>query len=270
MLMAATGAMILAQSASGDSAASATQVNSLWDLLVKGGPMMIPIGICSLVALAVLVERLVVLRRSKVMPPSFLPGLAAALGRDRHDTEAGLAYCRQADSPIANILSAALRRIHEPPDRLEKHVEQAGEREMLALRRHLRTLSVIVGVAPMLGLLGTVFGMIEAFRTVASAGEALGQTEALAKGIYEALITTAAGLLVAIPAMIAYHWIAARVERLVTEMDAVTVDFVEGLRRGVVAEATAAARTNGDGASARPGDARRSAEAPAAPAPTAA
>ncbi|MBW7906413.1 MAG: MotA/TolQ/ExbB proton channel family protein [Phycisphaerae bacterium] len=268
MLMAATGAIILAQSASGGPAASAAQINSLWDLLVKGGPMMIPIGICSLVALAVLVERLLVLRRSRVMPPNFLPGLAAALGRDRRDTESALAYCRQADNPIANILAAALRRIHEPPDRLEKQVEQAGEREMLALRKHLRTLSVIVGVAPMLGLLGTVFGMIEAFRTVASAGEALGQTEALAKGIYEALITTAAGLLVAIPAMIAYHWIAARVERLVTEMDAVTVDFVEGLCRGAVREPAAAARASGDGAPTRPADvagvAVRSVEAPSA------
>lgn len=225
------GGAWLAQAA-GDAGAGAAHITSIWDFLVKGGVLMIPIGLCSLIALTVIVERAISLRRRNIIPSAFLPGLTAALGRDRSDREAGLAYCRQAGSPIAAIFAAALRHAHEPQDRLEKQVEQAGERELLRLRKYLRTLAVIVGVAPMLGLLGTVFGMIEAFRTVATSAEALGQTEALAEGIYQALITTAAGLLVAIPAMIGHHWLAARVEGLVSEMDSLTVEFVEALRTG--------------------------------------
>jgi biopolymer transport protein ExbB len=95
------------------------------------------------------------------------------------------------------------------------------------LRKRLRLLSVIASVAPLLGLLGTVTGMITAFQTVAASAEALGRTELLATGIYEAMVTTAGGLIVAIPTLLAYHWISSRVDHLVAEMDTVTVDFIE-------------------------------------------
>jgi biopolymer transport protein ExbB len=88
-------------------------------------------------------------------------------------------------------------------------------------------LAVIASIAPLLGLLGTIFGMIDAFQTVAVSGEALGRTESLAKGIYQAMITTAAGLMVAIPVLIGYHWLAGKIDRLVGEMDRMTVEFVE-------------------------------------------
>ena len=90
----------------------------------------------------------------------------------------------------------------------------------------MRALSIIAAITPLLGLLGTIFGMIRAFQTVAMSGEALGKAELLAEGIYEAMVTTAAGLLVAIPAMICYHWLSARIERLASELDRAAVDFV--------------------------------------------
>ena len=110
-------------------------------------------------------------------------------------------------------------------------------------------LTVIAGVAPLLGLLGTIFGMINAFQTVAISPDALGKTELLAEGIYQAMITTAAGLIVAIPVVIAHHWLAARIDGLVMEIDRVTVDFVESLN----GEATPsrAARPVADGEAAR-------------------
>ena len=202
-------------------------VQSVWDFLVKGGVLMIPIGICSLIALAVIVERLVSLRRHKVIPPDFLSGLRAALGKGAPDRQAAHKYCEQSATPIANVLAPVVRRLGEPRAVLERLIEQAGEREVFQLRKYLRTLSVIVAVAPMLGLLGTVFGMIQAFQTVAASAEALGRTELLAQGIYEALVTTASGLLVAIPALIGYHWISARIERLVAQMDSLAVEFIE-------------------------------------------
>ncbi|MFN0137363.1 MAG: MotA/TolQ/ExbB proton channel family protein [Phycisphaerae bacterium] len=211
---------------------SAAALGSVWDFLVKGGVLMIPIGICSLAVLAVTVERLVSLRKRNVIPPDFLTGVQAAIGRGGNSgRSAALDYCKKSDSPIGRIFVAALQRIGEPADLLEKHIEQAGQREVFKLRKYLRLLSVIASVATLLGLLGTIFGMITAFSTVAASGEALGRTELLARGIYEALITTAAGLMVSIPALLAFHGFAARIDHIVRDVDAMTVDFVESLRR---------------------------------------
>lgn len=219
-------APFLAQAA--PNGANAAKIGSVLDFLVKGGPVMIPIGICSIVALTVIVERLVSLRRARVIPPGFLPGLKAELKSDTNDRKKALSYCRNSDSPIAEIFAAAIKKLGEPAERLEKHVQEAGEREILKLRKGLRLLSVIPSVSTLLGLLGTILGLIRAFQTVAtSGGEALGKTELLAGGIYEAMITTAAGLIVAIPVLLAYHGIAAKIDQLVREMDRITVEFVE-------------------------------------------
>ncbi len=207
--------------------AAVVQVQSIWDFIVKGGPMMIPIGLCSLLALAIIVERLVTLRRGQIIPPEFMKGLQPVLDKNGDGHRRALEYCKNNASPIANIFAAGIRSLGYPVELVEKHIEQAGQQEILKLRKHLRTLSVIVSIAPLLGLLGTIFGMIDAFQTVAASGEALGRTESLAKGIYQAMITTAAGLMVAIPVLVGYHWLAGIIDRLVGEMDRMTVEFVE-------------------------------------------
>ena len=204
------------------------RVDSVWDFVVKGGIMMIPIGLCSLITLTVVIERLVSLKRDRIIPPNFLPGLREQLdaGRGR---AAVLKYCEDDGSPVSRVFAAGIRRLGGPLEIVERNIQEAGQREVLGLRKHLRVLSVIAAVSPLLGLLGTIFGMITAFQTVATAAEALGRTELLAKGIYEAMITTAAGLIVAIPALVCYHWISAMVQKLVMEIDQGTVDFVENL-----------------------------------------
>ncbi|MHC4695267.1 MAG: MotA/TolQ/ExbB proton channel family protein [Planctomycetota bacterium] len=206
---------------------SAAQIESVWDFALKGGPMMIPIGICSLVVLAVIIERLVSLRRRNVIPGGFLPELRAMLDEEPEDRTAAIEYCQNDASPVAGILAVGVKRLHEPIELLEKHIHEAGERAVFKLRKYLRLLFVIASIAPLLGLLGTIFGMITAFQTVAMSGEALGKAELLAKGIYEAMITTAAGLLVAIPALIGHHWISAKIEHLVAEIDLMTCEYVE-------------------------------------------
>ena len=133
----------------------------------------------------------------------------------------------QSETPLGGILAAGIKRLREPIAVLEKHVQDAGERAVAVLRRNLRVLTVVASVCPLMGLLGTIFGMIKAFQTVAASGEALGKTELLAEGIYQAMITTAAGLLVAIPVVIAYHYLSARIDALVAEMDRMTLDFLE-------------------------------------------
>ena len=201
-------------------------VMSLWELAVKGGPMMIPIGICSVIGLAVLAERTLRLTRRSVIPPTFLPGLESRLDEHGSDRREAIGYCVNDGSIIAQVFEAGVRSLDEPTDTVERRIQEAGERAAMRLRVRLRTLAVIASVTPLMGLLGTIFGMIQAFQTVATSGDALGNTELLAGGIYEAMITTAAGLLVAIPALLAHHWIAARIESRVVEIDRMTVDFV--------------------------------------------
>lgn len=219
---------LLAQAdAAGQVDTSAVQVNSIWDFVVKGGPMMIPIGICSLIALTVFVERVISLRRKNIIPPGFLDGLTKVLADGANGRAKALDYCKLNKSPVAAVFTTGIKRLSEPLDVLERHIQESGQREVYKMRKFMRILSVIASITPLMGLLGTIFGMITAFSTVAASADALGRTETLAGGIYEAMITTAAGLMVAIPVLIAYHYVSARIERMVADIDEMTVDFIE-------------------------------------------
>ena len=218
--------LILGQTTA-DAAAEAAKLDSVWDFVVKGGPVMVPIILCSFVALAVFIERMVSLRRSKVIPAKFLPGLKKVLRETSGDGSAAIVYCQKNGSPVSNVFAAGMKKLRAPIEILEKHIQDAGQREVLKLRKNVRALSVIASISPLLGLLGTIFGMIMAFQTVALSADALGKTELLAEGIYMAMITTAAGLSVAIPVLIMYHWITSKIERLVMEIDLMTVEFIE-------------------------------------------
>lgn len=256
--------MILADGSASGAAIAPGFLGSMLDFAVKGGIVMIPIGVCSLVMLAVIIERLSTLRRVLIVPPAFESGVRTALGSGgAGGVAAAMEFCRASASPIGRIFIAALQRVHEPTELLERHIEQAGQREVFKLRKYLRLLSVISSVSTLLGLLGTIFGMITAFSTVAASAEALGRTELLAKGIYEALITTAAGLMVAIPALLAFHGFAARIDGLVGEMDALTVAFIESLRAKVDIRPAAPTRDGGVVSNGN-GDARAVVEAIAA------
>ncbi len=233
--IAGSAGLVLAQTPQG--VASSVEVTSVWDFILKGGLMMIPIGLCSLIALTVVAERFVSLRRRTVIPPGFLAGLRKRMGHGLEDKQAGLAYCRSSPSPVASVFTAGLKRLGGPIEIVERHIQESGQREVLKLRKRLRVLSVVAAVTPLMGLLGTIFGMITAFQTVAMSAEALGKTELLAGGIYEAMITTAAGLVVAIPALIAYHWLSAKVASLVMEIDEMTVDFIEEISLGLAPSA---------------------------------
>ncbi|MCZ6834241.1 MAG: MotA/TolQ/ExbB proton channel family protein [Planctomycetota bacterium] len=225
---------ILAQTQGPDDAVdtSAVAVQSIWDFIAKGGMIMIPIGIGSFIALAVFLERMLSLRRSKVIPAKFLPGLKKILKESKGEKKAAVKYCLKDGSPVANVFAAGMKKLNAPIEILEKHIQESGQREVLKLRKNVRALSVIASISPLMGLLGTIFGMIKAFQTVAISPDALGKTELLATGIYQAMITTAAGLTVAIPVLIAYHVVSAKIDRLVMEIDLMTVEFIEEFAEG--------------------------------------
>ncbi len=229
-----------AQGAPEGAADAASQLGSAWDFVIKGGPVMIPIGLCSFVAMTIVIERLVSLQKKQIIPPQFLTQVNEHLNDDNGGYAKALSYCEADGSPIATVFAAGLKRMGQPIETIEKYIVQAGEGVVFNLRKNLRSLAVIASITPLLGLLGTIFGMIAAFQTVATSGEALGRTEVLAKGIYQAMITTAAGLMVAIPVLIAYHFFTAKIDHLVRDLDVMTVDFVETHGPSTHAKPTAA------------------------------
>lgn len=223
--------------------ATSVEINSIWDFVVRGGPVMVPIGICSLVALTLVIERLITLRRRAIVPSAFPSELEAALqSGGRH---AALQACERDGSSLARVFAAGVKRLGQPVETVERAMQEAGERESIRLRKHLRALALIGSISTLLGLLGTITGMITAFQTVATSGEALGRTELLAKGIYEAMITTAAGLIVAIPVQICYHWLASKVDRLVQAIDLSATEFVDRHVAPFAGTSVGAARSSG-------------------------
>jgi len=212
---------------------------SLFELLVLGGWFMVPIGLCSLLGLAVIIERFIALRRSAIIPAAFMEGLKGVLRHTVQDRQAGLEHCHAHECPIARVAAAGIRKMHKDEESVEQAIEDAGANEVAKLRRNLRMLYGVAAVAPMLGLLGTVWGMIEAFQVAAEVG--LGQAQAMAKGIYVALVTTFAGLCVAIPILIFYYYFQGKIERIVSEMNDASVDFLEHYTREEVVSAAPAA-----------------------------
>ncbi len=204
---------------------------TVFELLEKGGPVMYPIYLCSFLMVAFAIERAVNLRRGKVLPADFIRNLRGLASAQPLDRDKILTYCQANTSPIARIFRSAVKRLHRPLPEIEKTIEDAGAKEVRLLKRNTRVLAGVASVAPLLGLLGTVLGMISAFKDI-SMGEALGKADILASGIYEALVTTAAGLTVAIPSLVLYLVFVARIDKLVGEMDDLTLEFVETIEEG--------------------------------------
>ena len=224
---------ILAQTGGGGSGPNVSlNIQSVWDFVVKGGLTMIPIGLVSLVAMTVVVERLFLLRRRNVVPPDLLARVSELLDGPRADRRKAIDYCKGGGSPMGNVLAVAIKHLDEPLDKIEKHVEEAGQREVIRLRRRMRLLSALPQVSTMLGLVGTIFGMIKTFQAVAASSEALGKTELLAKGIYEAWTTTASGLLVAIPVLVAYHIVQGKIDSTIVDIDAAAIEWMERFGSG--------------------------------------
>ena len=198
---------------------------SVMELLLKGRWFMIPIGLCSLLGLGVIVERLMALRRGTILPDGFMAEMKAVFRHRDNDRQLGLRYCAENDCPLGRIMSAAIRKMPKGDEAVERAIEDTGGNEVAKLRRNLRMLYAVAAVSPMLGLLGTVWGMIQAFQVASKAG--LGRAELLATGIYEALVTTFGGLVVAIPVLIVYYYLLSRIDQIVAEMNDLSVEFVD-------------------------------------------
>lgn len=190
-----------------------------------GLPFTVAFAVASIIGVWSIIERLVVLRRRRVIPATFVEGFLSQLRTGRMDRAQALALCQQNPSPVSEIFMHGVRKWGRPGVEVEQAVLDGGERQISQLKKGLRVLNGVSTLSPLIGLLGTVVGMIQSFNDIATAG-AMGQTETLAKGIAMALLTTAVGLLIAIPAMTAWLYLAGRVDAVVMEMDRLGQELV--------------------------------------------
>jgi biopolymer transport protein ExbB len=206
--------------------AAADGLPSLWELTKSGGPIMWPIGVCSVVALAYAVERWLGLGSARLGSERFGRKVLETLRSS--GVAPALELCRQERTPLARILETALRNSAATPGEREKRVEDVAADEVRKMSANLKPLLIVYIVAPLLGLLGTVWGLILAFATIATK-QGLGKPELLANGVYQALVTTAGGLAVAIPTVILYYYLKGRVEGFARRTEALYIEVDQGL-----------------------------------------
>jgi len=210
---------------------------TLGHILALGGWPMLPIYLCSVVALAVFLRKLFELRRARQGGEPWLERVVCAL--EAGDFEAALTDCGKSEQPAARALEAAIRVVERRPDRVAAEAARVGSLEVQRLDRHLSVLAFIAQVAPLLGLLGTVIGMVRLFFDL-EASSSMADTAQLSSGIWQALLTTAAGLVVAVPTLAAHSYLAARSDALRLELH----DTVERALTALPAPPEAAAESS--------------------------
>lgn len=199
----------------------------LFEIFLKGGLIIWFILATSILGMAVVIDRVIVIRRAKINVPAFMIRLRGLI--KKNDISGAVSVCMQEKSPIANIIRKGLKKYRFGHNRVKESIENAGKQEVNKLEKGLSILATIAGVAPLLGFLGTVTGMISAFMTIEDLAGSANPSD-LAGGIWEALLTTAFGLIVGIPAFAFYNYFVNGVKKLVGDMETVANDVVDTLQ----------------------------------------
>jgi biopolymer transport protein ExbB len=210
---------------------SLDRIQTLWQLFLAGGLLMWPITVMSLVVVTFGIERLFALRRSRFVPRGLRTGIEELVAAPGFDPRKAYKLCQRFPSVAADVLKALLEKTGRPVAEMERAVEVVKDREASRLYANIRPISLAVTVTPLLGLLGTVQGMIIAFYTTANLDAGANRAAELAQGIYVALITTFAGLCVAIPAAMIAHWLEGRILRGFRGVDDLVDDVLPQLER---------------------------------------
>src|SRR3972149_150217 len=197
---------------------------NLFSIFMKGGFLMWPILLCSVIGLTVIIDRYIVLRKTKINIPAFTVRIRGLI--KKRDISGAISHCMEEKSPVANIIRKGLKKYRLGHERVKEAIENAGRQEVSKLEKGLSVLATIAGIAPLLGFLGTVTGMIQAFMTIEDLAGSANPGD-LAGGIWEALITTAFGLIVGIPALAFYNYFLSAVKKTVGDMETVANDVVD-------------------------------------------
>ena len=209
---------VSAEPAASEPAGEMMAFKSMFELIKSGGLTMIPLFICSFLTMVFAFERAISLRRGRVIPRPFVKRFLHQVREGKVDRDGALALCEESASPVSEVFTAVIKKWGRPSVEIEQTIIDAEDRVVPGLRRYIRFFNAVHTISPQLGLLGTVFGIIRLFDTISSAN-AMGRTELFASGISEALLTTATGLLISIPALWLYLYFVGRVERLTMELD---------------------------------------------------
>ncbi|MGZ5252906.1 MAG: MotA/TolQ/ExbB proton channel family protein [Flavitalea sp.] len=199
---------------------------SMLDLLSKGGLLMIPLALLFVIAVYVFIERLLYIRKASRIDENFMNII-----RDNIVTgniSAARSMAKNTNNPVARIIDKGIQRIGKPIDAIEKSMENVGKLEMYKMERNLNILSLIAGIAPMFGFLGTIFGMFQLFFRLASTGEFTIQS--MADGIYTKLISSAVGLIIGLMAYIAHNFLTTQIDKTANKMEASSAEFVDILQ----------------------------------------
>lgn len=200
---------------------------SILELAVKGGFMMVPIILSSFVAVYIFVERVLTINKANQSPEAFIGKIKELV--QKGDINGARLLCAQFDSPIARMIEKGVARIGSPLKNIEASIENVGKIELFKLEKNLSILATVSGAAPMMGFLGTVIGMVEAFIAIAQE-EGSVSPKLLSSGIYTAMITTVAGLIVGIMAYLAYNYLVTRVSKVVHRMEYSSIEFIDLLQ----------------------------------------
>ena len=214
---------------------------NLLELFLRGGIVMWPILLCSVLACVVIIEKFIVLQRAKVDPGQLMLKIRSALSRN--DLVGAVNACTQVKAPIANILKKGILKYEGGHAAVKEAIEGAGKEEVFHLEKRLGLLANLAGLAPMLGFLGTVTGMIAAFRTIEQMGGNVNPSN-LAGGIWEAMLTTAAGLIVGIPALGFYNYFVGSVNKFVFYIEQKAEEFLDFVKSGNSSEAPASHKSS--------------------------
>lgn len=208
-------------------AVDATADISLWEILEKGGWLMVLLALLSLVAVYILIERTLTMHKASKNQQQFLSQVKEMVSNG--DLKGAKVFCNETDTPTARMIEKGLSRVGHSLKDIEVAVENVGKIEVNKLSKNLSAMATISGAAPMLGFLGTVTGMIKAFISIATQ-EGTVSPKDLAGGIYEAMITTAAGLAVGILAYMAYNYLTSKLEKIIHNMEYSSVEFMDLLQ----------------------------------------
>lgn len=203
---------------------------SYWELAIKGGWIMIPIAILSVIAVYIFIERYLAIKKASQTDINFMNKIKDYIHDDKIDS--ALALCQSTNSPVARMIEKGLQRIGRPLNDINAAIETIGNLEISTLEKSLPTLATVSGAAPMIGFLGTVIGMIRAFYDMSNAGNNI-DVSLLSNGIYTAMVTTVAGLMVGILAYLAYNILVAKVEKVIFQLEANTSEFMDLLNEPV-------------------------------------